>query len=196
MPFDDSRRLTGSNLFFDSAGAVLETVGVTVDEALLAGWRSRVARARSWLQWPDSAARRLRRCESCRARKLDTSIRQHATGTSLALAAPFDQLFTATEVNEWALCAALVEADPARWSDLEAALVAAARDAAASAAESASPELRTPMPVAFAAAALPVLDERAAFARFATLSKIEAAPRLRDSGCSSRRARSAARAGR
>ena len=51
MPFEDSRRLTGSNLFFDSPGAVLETV--TVDDAVLAGWRSRVARARSWLHWPE-----------------------------------------------------------------------------------------------------------------------------------------------
>ena len=33
MPFEDSRRLTGSNLFFDSPGAVLETV--TVDDAVL-----------------------------------------------------------------------------------------------------------------------------------------------------------------
>ena len=28
LPFDDSRRLTGTNLYFDGAGAVLETVGV------------------------------------------------------------------------------------------------------------------------------------------------------------------------
>jgi hypothetical protein len=55
LPFEDSRRLTGSNLFFDSPGAVLETLGVTVGEAVLAGWRSRVARARLWLQWPEHA---------------------------------------------------------------------------------------------------------------------------------------------
>ncbi len=55
MPFEDSRRLTGSNLFFDSPGAVLETLGATVDDAVLAGWRSRVARARSWLHWPERA---------------------------------------------------------------------------------------------------------------------------------------------
>ena len=34
-------------------------------------------------------------------------MRPHGDGASLALAAPFDQLFTATEVNEWALCSAL-----------------------------------------------------------------------------------------
>jgi cyanophycin synthetase len=95
----------------------------------------------------------------------------------LALAAPPDQLFTATEVNEWALCATLFEADPVRWQGLETALVEAARANAASAAESDSPGA-TPLAVAFASA-LPVLDEHPAFARFVTLSKLEAAPRLR-----------------
>ena len=31
LPFDDSRRLTGSNLYFEGAGAVLETVGIVLD---------------------------------------------------------------------------------------------------------------------------------------------------------------------
>ena len=95
---------------------------------------TRVLRARASLQWPEYSR--------------SPAIRRHATGTSLALAAPFDQLFTATEINEWALCASLVEADPARWSRLEAALVDVAREAA--------------MPAriqAVFASALPVLDE-------------------------------------
>lgn len=58
--------------------------------------------------------------------------RPHAAGTSLALAAPIDQLFTATEVNEWALWSALRDCaidaapwphapgDPAAWDDAEA----------------------------------------------------------------------------
>jgi cyanophycin synthetase len=154
LPFDDSRRLTGSNLFFASTGAVLETT-IEVDDALLAGWRSRVLRARASLQWPEYAR--------------SPAIRPHATGTSLALAAPFDQLFTATEINEWALCAALVEADPDRWSRLEAALIDAAREAATQSSRIAT----------LFASALPTLDERAAFARFAALSRIEAAPRSR-----------------
>jgi cyanophycin synthetase len=154
LPFDDSRRLTGSNLFFNSTGAVLELVkGAAIDEALLSGWRTRVVRARSWLRWPDSE----------RVRSI--AIRRHAAGVSLALAAPCDQLFTATEINEWALCAALIEADPNRWAGVESALIdAAIRE--------------TPMAVAFASS-LPVLDEQSAFARFAALSKIEASPRLR-----------------
>src|SRR5580693_5019209 len=48
--------------------------------------------------------------------------RAHAHGASLALAAPCDQLFVATEVNEWALCAALVARDPHHWRKLKPAL--------------------------------------------------------------------------
>jgi UDP-N-acetylmuramyl tripeptide synthase len=154
LPFDDSRRLTGSNLFFASTGAVLETA-IEVDDALLAGWRSRVLRARASLGWPEYGR--------------SPAIRPHVSGTSLALAAPFDQLFTATEINEWALCAALVEADPDRWNRLEAALIHAAREAATQSSRIAT----------LFASALPTLDERAAFARFAALSAIEAAPRAR-----------------
>ena len=174
MPFEDSRRLTGSNLFFDSPGAVLETVAV--DDAVLAGWRSRVARARSWLHWPERAVKSSRPRATERARSI--AIRPHATGTALALAAPVDQLFTATEVNEWAFCAALLEADPVRWNHIEGALIQAARNAATDAGESAGPGTRPPMAVKFAVAQ-PVLDEPAAFSRFTTLSKIESAPRLR-----------------
>ncbi|HYC10564.1 MAG TPA: hypothetical protein VEC10_13065, partial [Steroidobacteraceae bacterium] len=57
--------------------------------------------------------------------------RTHAGGASLALAAPVDALFTATEVNEWALCATLYAQDGGRWGGLEAALVAAALEDAA-----------------------------------------------------------------
>lgn len=154
MPFDSSRRLTGSNLFFASTGAVLETVGVEVDEALLAGWHSRVARARTSLRWAETPR--------------SIVARRHAKGTSLAVAAPLDQLFTATEINEWAFCAALFAANPASWSHLERALVEAAREAA----------LHAPMPEGFSALS-PVIDEQAALARFAKLSDIEAATRLR-----------------
>jgi UDP-N-acetylmuramyl tripeptide synthase len=154
LPFDSSRRLTGSNLFFASTGAVLETLGVEIDATMQADWRSRVVRACAALRWPAAAA--------------SIVARRHAAGTSLAIAAPLDQLFTATEVNEWAYCASLVAADPARWSYLESALI----DAACAAAEQSS------MSAAFAVA-LPVIDEQAAFARFAKLSSIEASPRLR-----------------
>lgn len=92
-------------------------------------------------------------------------MRRHAGGISLAITAPYDQLFLATEVNEWALCAALIERDPLRWSALEGALIAQAAEAASPA--PLSEELQ------------PVIEEYAAFARFERLAALEAHPRLR-----------------
>jgi UDP-N-acetylmuramyl tripeptide synthase len=128
---------------------VLEVVGVDLDGPLLAGWRARVERARRHLGWdaPPLAIRVPR----------EIVARPHASGTSLAIAAPFDQLFTATEVNEWALCAGLLERDPCHWSGLPDALLAAARE------EAAEPDKVLP----------PVLEERAALARFERLAAAE-----------------------
>ena len=124
--------------------------GATVDAALLTAWRARVERAGAYLGWVD-----------CR-----TAVRTHRGGTLLALAAPCDQLLLATEVNEWALCASLIERDPQRWATLSDALL----DAAVSAAADSDGATAEP---------LPVLDEAAAFARFAILAAREADPPLR-----------------
>ena len=92
LPFDDSRRLTGPSSFLAQPGAALETApGIVIDEAIIAAWRERISTARRWLGWPGEA----------------TFARPHASGASFAFAAPADQLFCATEVNEWALCWAL-----------------------------------------------------------------------------------------
>ena len=99
LPYDDSRRLTGWNLHFADVGAVLETCGIGVDDALLDGWRARVRRARVALGWPDAAL----------------VVRRHAGGASLALAAPVDQLLAATEVDEWALLSTLGDAVAVRF---------------------------------------------------------------------------------
>lgn len=91
-PFEDSRRLTGANLYFDGAGAALEAApGVEVDAGMLQRWRERIEQARDALGWPPGAI----------------AVRSHATGASLAFEAPPDQLYVATEVNEWALYSAL-----------------------------------------------------------------------------------------
>lgn len=91
-PFEESRRLTGSNLYFDGPGAALETArGVTVEAGTLQRWRDNIARLRRALEWPDGAV----------------VVREHRSGASLAFAAPIDQLYTAAEANEWALHAAL-----------------------------------------------------------------------------------------
>ena len=121
-----------------------------IDDGVIRGWRTRVERAGASLGWPNRRA----------------IARKHAAGVSLAVAAPCDQLFLATEVNEWALCAALIERDPLRWSGLETALVDAARE---SAENTANPASRI----------LPVLEESAALARFEHLAALEARPKLR-----------------
>ncbi|HEX9208482.1 MAG TPA: Mur ligase family protein [Steroidobacteraceae bacterium] len=141
LPLDDSRRLLGGNLFFAGTGAVLETVGIDADDALLDGWRARVERARRHLGWD--------RASPGRGPSIVT--RRHATGASLALQAPVDQLFTATELNEWALCAALHERDPARWAHVMQALL---EDYLADASDPAD-------------VIPPVLEEQAALARLA-----------------------------
>jgi cyanophycin synthetase len=151
LPFEASRRLTGANLFFPGPGAQLETSGVTPDAALLEGWRRRVLRARAHLGWdvPGVVAR------------------VHAHGASLALAAPIDALYVATEINEWALCATLLEQDPQRWRSLETELAAAALE---STSDAGAGEQNDPAPV---------LDEPAALRRFELLAAREARPALR-----------------
>ena len=146
LPFEDSRRLTGANLFFASTGAVLEVIADVADDALLDEWRKRVARARERLGW----------------HLTDAVTRVHRPGASLAIAAPCDQLFVATEVNEWALCSALIAQDSVRWHDLPQALVQAAIDNAD------DPQSVVP----------PVLEEAAAFARFERLAAAERRPAL------------------
>ncbi|MET0581596.1 MAG: DUF559 domain-containing protein [Pseudoxanthomonas sp.] len=91
-PFEDSRRLTGSNLYFPGTGAALETLrGLEFDEATLAAWKRNVGTARAALGWPET----------------EPVLRRHRTGVSLAFTASADQLYTATEVNEWAWWSAL-----------------------------------------------------------------------------------------
>ena len=91
-PFEDSRRLTGANLYFQGAGAALETAPELVfDAEFLQRWRDNIARVRAALDWPDGAV----------------SVREHATGASLAFEAPIDQLYIAAEANESALYSAL-----------------------------------------------------------------------------------------
>ena len=94
VTFEDSRRLTGFNLYFDAVGAVLESVGEIPDTTRLHAWKTRVEQMRAQLGWPDG----------------HVLWRIHASGASLALSAPVDQLFTATEVNEWAWLASIAAA--------------------------------------------------------------------------------------
>ena len=149
LPFEDSRRLTGANLFFAATGAVLDTHGVDVDAALIESWRSRAQRAAAALGWTASR----------------TVARPHARGVALALTAPLDQLFVATEVNEWAWCASLAEREPARAERLQHALLAQAIEATS------GDPARLFVP--------PALEEPLAVERFARLAAAESNHRLR-----------------
>ena len=128
-------------MFFAATGAVLDVLRAPEDESWLGAWRTRLRRAAEALGWSD----------------LQIVVRRHQAGLLLAISAPVDQLFLATEVNEWAVCAALTELEPTKGNLFEQAL----REAA--------PEAKPP----------PVIEEAAALARFRELQSVERNPRLR-----------------
>lgn len=124
----------------------LETCDIPVPELLLAGWRARITRAREHLGWSER----------------EIVARPHAGGVSLALAAPWDQLFLATEINEWALCATLADGAPRMARSFEEALLAEVLE------DATDPAAVIP----------PVLEEAAALSRFTKLAAREARPAL------------------
>ena len=127
---------------------MLEVVGIDPDAALVAQWRARAEGAVRRLGW-DGEPRLV--------------ARRHVKGMSLAVSAPFDQLFTATELNEWALCSALHDRDPSHWGALKETLVAAAIEAGSVSADTLPPEI----------------DEEPALARLQKLAAAESRPDLR-----------------
>ena len=94
MEFIDARRLTGYNAVFDKIGSILD-VACTPEEAeqLIPVWADNVGRMLEALDWP-SAEFAFRRLEG---------------GISLAYSAPIDQLYAASEINEWAWAASAFE---------------------------------------------------------------------------------------
>ncbi len=91
MQLLDSRRLTGPNLLLDRAGAVLE-VSLPPEEAetAVAAWQETVRYMLQAVGWGDE----------------EIAVRRFPGGASLAISAPIDSLYPATEVNEWAWAAA------------------------------------------------------------------------------------------
>jgi UDP-N-acetylmuramyl tripeptide synthase len=90
MEFVDARRLTGANAVFGQVGSVLD-VACTPDEAeqLLPVWADHAARMLEALDWPS----------------VEFAYRKLEGGISLAFSAPIDQLYVASEINEWAFAA-------------------------------------------------------------------------------------------
>jgi cyanophycin synthetase len=91
MKLLESRRLTGPNLLLDRPGAVIE-VALEPEEAAaaVAAWREHARRILDAVGWPGE----------------ETAARLFSGGASLAISAPIDALYAATEVNEWAWAAA------------------------------------------------------------------------------------------
>ncbi len=87
----DSRRLPGPNLLWDRPGAVIDLlVPDELADEFIARWQREAGSLLGAVGWPDEA----------------TATRRFPGGASLALSAPIDCLFTATEVNELAFQAA------------------------------------------------------------------------------------------
>jgi cyanophycin synthetase len=96
----DSRRLTGRNLLSDRAGAVLDVSlqagAEAAAERVIAAWRRQARRMLDAVGW----------------RTEDIYVRRFGSGVSLAVSAPIDALYTATEIVDWAWEAAAGEAEP------------------------------------------------------------------------------------
>ena len=111
----DSRRLTGPSLLLDRPGAVLE---VRLEDGkrdpAIATWRTAARRLLDAVGWPDERL----------------AVRTFAGGASLALTAPADALYAATDLNEAAWEAADAALD-ARAAEPESAVTARLRQAIA-----------------------------------------------------------------
>ena len=90
----DSRRLPGANLLWDRPGAILDVAlpGELTEQAV-GLWEQNARRVLDLVGW----------------REEGTRSRIFPGGANLALSAPIDALYAATEVNEWALAAANAE---------------------------------------------------------------------------------------
>ncbi len=116
MEFVDARRLTGANAVFGGIGSILD-VACSADEAneLIPVWADNVGRMFEALDWPSS----------------EFAYRRLEGGISLAFTAPIDQLYAASEINEWAWAASAFELGAsADEPDFDEALAAIEKSAA------------------------------------------------------------------
>lgn len=95
MELVDSRRLPGPNLLWPRPGAVIDVaVEPASSSALVKAWQRQARCILDAVGWSGQ----------------ETTVRTFAGGLNLAISAPIDALYAATEVNEWAFesaCAAL-----------------------------------------------------------------------------------------
>ncbi len=88
----DSRRLTGPSLVMSGAGAVIDVRLADADATkVIDEWRCQVRRMLDAIGWQSE----------------QIHVRRHADGVSLAISAPMDTLYAATDINDWAWQATL-----------------------------------------------------------------------------------------
>lgn len=104
MQLDESRRLTGPNLFSDLPGAICDVLAPSEQHAaLIAAWQQHIDRLLVAVGWRDS----------------ERYHRAHATGVSLVISAPIDVLYAATDVNEAAVSFAFAQLEAAAMPDFD-----------------------------------------------------------------------------
>jgi UDP-N-acetylmuramyl tripeptide synthase len=99
MKLLDSRRLTGPNLLQDREGAILDVALDPAEaERAIAAWRERARALLDAVGWTSETL----------------AVRQFPGGASLAISAPLDSLYAATELNEeaWRAAEAAVAGEP------------------------------------------------------------------------------------
>ncbi len=107
MKLRDSRRLTGPNILWHRPSAVIDVVVEDLESTgnLVYYWTHHARRMLDAVGWDDE----------------QLTHRRFASGVSLALSAPIDALYAATEVNEYAFEAAVAEIAGEAISDFEEA---------------------------------------------------------------------------
>ena len=85
MELLDSRRLTGPNLLWNKQGAVIDVAFNEQDKTVISHWQNLAKKILNAIGLPEQ----------------QTVIRSYPQGASLAISAPIDVLYTATEINEW-----------------------------------------------------------------------------------------------
>lgn len=107
MELLDSRRLTGANILSSLPGAVIDVAIPEADrDRVIAAWTTRVRRLLDALGWTSER----------------TFVRVSTHGASLAISAPLDALYAATEVNESAWRAAMADVSDGEPADDSAEL--------------------------------------------------------------------------
>lgn len=90
LELDDSRRLTGKGLLWDHPGAIMDVMVDGIDKQIVVDcWQKHITQLLALVGWSSE----------------QTTYRIFEDGISLAISAPFDALYAATEINEsaWTL---------------------------------------------------------------------------------------------